>query len=215
MLWLKPKDTGSTLHQTVTKPGLVQIHFHFSAFRKPPFMNMQTEHIYHKSLIICNPSANISDRTLLWFMAVFQVSPCYYLTCLMKVKWTFCLCGLIQQRTTHIPPHRKWKGGIGCCKSDTDKEILLETKGMKYAKQKELILLTLKTIFSTLLWTTENGRFSFPGWDCLSQVQRKKVCRRKDCVGGRWVDGGATNLGCSDEFVWSPAVCLPVTPRIH
>lgn len=32
---------------------------------------------------------------------------------------------------------------------------------------------------------------------------------------GAWVDGGATNLGCSDEFVWSPAVCLPVTPKIH
>lgn len=44
---------------------------------------------------------------------------------------------------------------------------------------------------------------------------------RKKCAGGRivsvgaWVDGGATNLGCSDEFVWSPAVCLPVTPKIH
>lgn len=32
---------------------------------------------------------------------------------------------------------------------------------------------------------------------------------------GASVDGGATNLGCFDEFVWSPAVCLLLTPRIH
>ena len=33
--------------------------------------------------------------------------------------------------------------------------------------------------------------------------------------GSAWASRGATDLGCSDEFVWSPAVCLPVTPKIH
>lgn len=72
-----------------------------------------------------------------------------------------------------------------------------------------------RCFFFTLLWVAKNrGGFGFSGGDCLSQVQ-------KECAGGRivwvgaWVDGGATNLGCSDEFVWSPAVCLPVTPKIH
>lgn len=47
------------------------------------------------------------------------------------------------------------------------------------------------------------------------------VTNRGKSEGGRtvWVgerlDGEGHKSGVSDEFVWSPAVCLPVTPKIH
>lgn len=133
---------------------------------------------------------------------------------------------------TNIHPHRNREGGRKRQRGAEHREILqkrvmkhwylfLHVLHLKYLKPDQQINLIEKIanvridVFFTLLWVAKNrGGFGFSGGDCLSQVQ-------KECAGGRivwvgaWVEGGATNLGCSDEFVWSPAVCLPVTPKIH
>lgn len=51
----------------------------------------------------------------------------------------------------------------------------------------------------------------------LNTNGKKKKKKLIKGAGGRavWVDGGATNLGSTDEFVWCPAACLPATPQIH
>lgn len=50
----------------------------------------------------------------------------------------------------------------------------------------------------------------------INSVQGLKGCYSTEkCIPELSVCACVDGVGCSDEFVWIPAVCLPATPKIH
>lgn len=119
-----PKTLDQLLHQTVTKPGLVQVQLNFSALRKLTFTNMtlNTEYFFCTN---CPSSVVQTTKTqnwiLLWLM--HDVSACHlaiFWLSFLKVKWTAHSLWLntTQYSTkirlhTNIHPHREREGAEG------------------------------------------------------------------------------------------------------